>query len=366
MTKYVEGDQDNRPGVYWEDVDGELFLIIRASSIGNPCLFELAAAGQGHDQVQLPGFMRRAFGEGHAREAEAIEKLRMEYGYVHTTAQSEGHLIIPPNIMVRFHPDGEGHFVEPPYDALGPCGIEVKWLRHESWLKATGPGGSVADIVKEYKWQISLMMHATRKPFVWVAGNKGFPPDKETGVKPYCEDEGKLGIEVVEWPPVSLAEIREKAEKIRELVLGEDVLTGDLECTDVTHFPCRYLHLRPEPELLDTGDAGGENDMAEVLQLDSDSEEGQELDQLVRDYVYHHGHAKEAKARADALKAEILARAGSGVQRIQTDKFVVPIQTNTTTKIHWDEMSPELKRAVEKYVEKKKTAPFIRDVKGLG
>lgn len=362
MVPWVTETQDNRPSAYWEEIDGKLWLILRASSFGGECLFELVATGQGEEQVALPGFMRRAFGEGHKLEPIALERLDKEYGYVEQTAQVEGHLIIPgENIMIRYHPDGVGQFFKPPYDRYGPVGIEVKWMRHDSWKRASEPGNSVADIVREYEWQLSIMMHAEKLTFIWVIGNKGFPPDKDTGIKPYCEDEGKIFLDPITVPPIDLQTIIEKAKKIKELILGEDVLTSGMECSDITQFPCRFLHLRPEPEE-DQDEEVGDC----VMEVDSDSEDGREMDRLIREYLTFHGQAAEAKARADRAAELILARAPEGTTAISTDRFVAPIQQNTNTSYAWDEMSPELRRAIAPYKRQKKTRRFLTRVKGKG
>lgn len=362
---------DNRPSVYWEEIDGEVFLIIRASAIGHPCLWELTAQGQGHDQGNLPAFMRRAFRKGQELEPVVIQALKDEYGYLEQSAQIEGHLILPENIMIRYHPDGIGLFEKAPYDYIGMCVVEIKALRHESYDKAAQ--GHVGDIVEEYPWQLSVMMHGERLPAMWVAVDKGHPPDPETGIKPVVEGEGRIYMDPITTPPISLADITLKALKIKELVLGEDVLTADWGCTSPDHFPCRYLHLRPEPE--DEGGGGaseqGGRDVGDtpskqsVVQMDSGSDDGKEMDQLVRDWLLHHGHAKESKDRADALAEEILQRAGAETTKILTDKFMVPISQNSYTSIQWDQMPPELKEQFQAYIEKKKTKRFLRNVKGL-
>jgi len=359
---------DNRPSVYWEEIDGQVFLIIRASAIGHPCLWELTAQGQGHDQGNMPGFMRRAFKAGQELEPIIIDRLRDEHGFMLASAQVEGHLILPGNIMIRYHPDGIGQFMHAPHDWFGSCVLEVKALRHESYERAAQ--GHVGDIVEEYPWQLSVMMHGEQLPAVWVAYDKGHPPDSETGIKPFVEGEGRLYVDPIPTPPISLREITEKALKIKELVLGEDVLTADWGCTSPDHFPCRYQHLRPEPEEEDEGVNRTGRDMDEsswdgtIIEMDSDSDDGREMDQLVRDWLLHHGHAKEAKDRAEALKEQILKKIPEDVLKVITDKFVVPIRTNNFDKIHWDQMPPELKVALQSYIEKKKTARFIRDVKG--
>lgn len=108
------------------------------------------------------------------------------------------------------------------------------------------------------------------------------------------------------------------------------------------------------------------SDDASTYGLSSDSEDGQEMDQLIKDYIHFHGAEKEAKDRADAILEEIIRRTPEGTTKILTDRFVAPIGQNTYTQYHWDKMPAELKFEIARYKEKKKSKKFLRNVKGLG
>lgn len=363
MTRLVTEDQDNRPSVYWEEIDGEAWLIIRASALGHPCMFELAAQGQGHEAVQLPGMMRRAYKEGHKLEPVVLERLVDEHGFVHHTYQVEGHLILADEkIMIRYHPDAIstvppalGGKVSPggSYTSLGVV-VEIKAITHDAFERVIK--GHVTDYIAEYAWQLSVMMYGEQLPAVHVAIDKGYPPDKDTGVKPECPGEGRIFIDPRPTPPIQWEDIKAKAIAIKEAVMGEDVMEAG-ECTAINHFPCQYQHLRPEPEDDDMDDDT-------TFYVDSDTEEGKELDKRVHDYMRYAGEAKEAKERADALRDEIIAMVPEHVKKVHTDRFIVPIQRQEYDKVDWTLVSPEAKAEIEAAKSKHKKAPFIQSVRG--
>lgn len=340
--------QDNRPSVYWEDDR----LIIRASSIGHPCLFEMVAIGQEYGTTGLPANMYRAFREGHEAEPEIVRQLQdPKYGMVFSSRQVEGELILPNNVVIRYHPDGivfwEGLGRKYP---VRRWVCEIKNLSHDLWMRAVN-ADDIGATIDEYNWQLSVMMHAERKPAVWVARNKGYPPDPETGIKPYCELEGKLFVQEVMEPIISLEVIAEKAEKIRQGVLGEDILTSDQQCNAPGHWPCRFRHLRPEQEI----------DMDGVLELEG--EEALIMDQKIKRYLYLKGQIDEMQKQAELERDDIVKSVGPEVKTLMTDKFVVPVLQATSSRYRWEDMSPELRAQVEKYKTKKWGKRYIRDIK---
>lgn len=343
--------QDNRPSVYFE---GNL-LIIRASAIGHPCLYELIAAGQKQETLGLPGTLYRAFREGHEAEPLIIEELERDHKFSFQTKQVEGELILPDNVVVRYHPDGIGQV--PHGFIFVRAVIEIKNLSHALWIKAVN-ANTVGAVFDEYNWQLSIMMHAEQLPGQWVARNKGYPPDRDTGIKPYCPDEGKLFIQpLVLEPPIPLHKIQEKAALVREGVLGEDITTTDRQCDAPNHFPCRFLHLRPEPE------PDGENmeDNPGVLHLED--ELGEQADRLVREYLLFKGQADESEKRAKEARDRLIALAGDETTQIVTDKWIIPILQASRQRIEYEKMSPELRAMVEKYKVKSAGARYVRDIK---
>lgn len=336
--------QDNRPSVYWEGNN----LIIRASSIGHPCLFELIAIGQGEQTTGLSSNMYRAFGEGHAAEPLIIEELKEKHGVRFLSTQDEGELILPNQTFIRYHPDGIVFWEKLMWVA------EIKNLSHDLWTKAVR-NNNVGSVISEYPWQLSVMMHAERLPGVWIARNKGYPPDRKTGEKPFCEEQGKLFIQKVEAPPISLDEIKEKAEKVREGVLGEDVLESDRQCDTPNHFPCRFLYLRPERE---------EENMEDerILEL-SDEEYTEEFNDLVKQYLTFKGQHDETKKRYEAVRDQIVEFAGSNVKKVITDKWIVPILQSSSSRIAFEDMPDELRKEVEKYQVKKQGSRYVKGIK---
>lgn len=349
--------QDDRPPVYWEDVPTDpinSWLVIRASAIGHPCLWELVAHGQGLAPTALPEKLHNAFREGHELEPEINRRLSEEYGVTFDEHQTEGELIFPQDkIMIRFHPDGIGWF------RGRLVVIEDKALSDPLWQTFVRRG--MEEVIAEYPWQLSVMMHARKLPGLWVGYNKGGKV-LEDGTREKVPDQGKMYLQPVAFPPVLLSDIRAKAVQVKELVIGEDLTLSTRGCDDPTHFPCQFLHIRPEPE----GDqpAGGRVPVqGSVLEVDSDSEEGRQLDADIQQYLIHHGAEVESGKLAKEFRDRILSRMKEGVTEIRTGKFIVPIRTNTTTKIHWDELEAEVKAAVDKVTEKGRTKPFIQGAK---
>lgn len=338
---------DDRPSVYYEDD----VLIIRASAIGGSCLWELVAAGQGYEQGPVPDYLQHAFDEGHRLEPIINDMLTKE-GFEITGSQEEGHLDITPTLRIRYHPDGyvTGNILRRTVNIL-----EDKTMADASWQKAAR--GSVGDVFSEYNWQLSVMMWANAvttplqlvpMPAMWVAYNKG----NSDGTP--CPDKGRLLYQTVDTPPISLAEITAKAYAIKELVDGEDIMATGRPCDDPSHFPCRYLHLRPEPEqqVLDIN--------APTILTLTDSAEQYEVDRLVREYLIFKGQADEAKAKQDVAKLALIAKA-NGAKRIVTDKWVVPIVNGQNTSPDYASMPQRLKDELADY---KKVTPY-KYLKGI-
>lgn len=348
---------DNRPPVYYErlsssasPMDSVQRLVIRASAIGGKCLWELAAAGQGLEPGPLPENLARAFAEGHMYEPVILQRLRdMGWGLVDDEAQSEANLEVLPDLIVRSHPDGLG---EAPLRDVhwGQLYIvEAKALADSSYDEAVRHGvGSIFD----YDWQASVQMHTRELPLVWVIFNKD--DIKKRGKS---ESEARIHIEYCEAPPVSLSDIRAKALAIREVVEGDDILSAGRPCDDPGHFPCLYLHLRPESE-----DADGQQQQGF---LDVPEADRSRVDQLIKEYVRHKGQADESKARADAARDELLGLVGEHAGLI-TDEWIAPVVRQSTSSTDWSRLPIEVKQAVDAAKVKKPKKPFFRDIKRRG
>jgi len=337
---------DNRPVVYREGDN----LIIRASGIGHPCLWELIAAGQEEPMGPLPNVLVRAFSEGNLLEPVIIKRLEREYGVVFESHQSEGELWLSGNIAIRYHSDGIGE-QENDWHVTTKYVVEVKALSDALWQIAKR--GTVGDVMDEYNWQLSVMMWDTQLPGLWVAYNKGLPPD-ENGERPPCPDMGKMLIQPITEPPVSMEEIQLKASLIEVGVYGEPILSSDRECDTPNHWPCRYLHVRPEPE-------GTHNARAVYIPEDTQLPD---VDRLVAEFLYHKGQMAENKQRYEEARNRLIELAGEEVGYIQTDRWWVPISTGTSVSVDQRSMSPEFRKAYEKF-KRRKSYRYIHDVRRL-
>jgi hypothetical protein len=347
---------DNRPPVYTETHPdlGEV-LIIRASAIGHPCLWELIAAGQNEPMQPVPNVLQRAFDEGNLLEPVVIKMLERDYRVGFSSHQSEGELWLSENVAVRYHSDGIGEYTAPLvniFDSLQPTiyVVEVKALSNTLWQ--TAKSGTVGDCLDEYNWQLSAMMLAEQLPGLWVAYNKGMPPD-ENGKREWCPDQGKLLIQPILEPPIPLLDIQLKASLIKEGVYGEPIISSDKPCDSPDHWPCRYLNIRPEPE-----------GTAKQVFI-PDMEQKVEVDRLVTEYLTFKGQYDESKTRYEAARNELVRIAGNS-DYIQTDRFYVPIVQGSTTVTDWDKMPPLLRETINNYKRKKQTSRFVRGIKRLG
>lgn len=214
---------DDRPPAYWEDD----LLVIRASAIGS-CMWELVAHAQQKDAQPYPEFLLAAFARGNELEPIVIDRLRkLGWKFDPQEAQAEGNLRVGANRVVRFHPDG----VAVPATFNDKRLVEVKSAAHSQFEKGRRHG--IEALFPEYPWQLSVMMHGLGLPAVWVL------VDKETD---------ELHMQWVDTPPVSLGEIVTRAKEVYEGSLGDDIVLTDRPCERPDQFPCRFIHLRPEPE----------------------------------------------------------------------------------------------------------------------
>lgn len=330
---------DNRPVAYFENG----VLIIRASGLGSDCMLEFVAAAQGWEPQHPPQFLQRAFDRGTELEPQIVEMLE-ERGWEIWGSQDEGHLNVSTAVKVRFHPDGIGRWNNTDYV------VEIKALSDALWSKAARYG--VQSTISEYAWQLSVMMHSYQLPGMWVAFNKG-----NSNGDP-CEDQGRLYFQRVLEPLIPLGQIEDKALTIFEKANEENAL--ELECGDPSQFPCRFLYMRREPE--DTGpnvapapNLGGK-DMADLTQ--------DEVDYLLRTYVFNKGQVDEADERRKEARDAIL-KAFPEDGPIQTNKFKATITSRQPDVIDWENVPQYLKDQLNRYKKPGSKSRYITNVKGL-
>lgn len=355
---------DDRAPVYYEGSK----LVIRASAIGHPCMWELIAAGQGVDSSGAPAWMKRAFQEGHDAEPLIVRFLQEAHAFEFESHQEQGELVLwksaddlSPVVVMRYHPDGIANVPDLFMYEHTDCPemiadyktvvVEIKNLSDGLWQQAVRHG--VESTIADYKWQLSGMMIKENLPGLWVCRNKG---KRVKGVKVPCADEGKYYYQYVPEPLVRPQAFYEKGWAIKEGVDGEDLLTSDRPCDDINHFPCLYRHVRPEPEeeLLKDN---------EVWLVPEELEET--VDEDAKEYVYLKGQIAEMSDRLEAARDRLVARAPEGVKAIQTSKWRVPVRDSHATGYKWDEMPQALKDQLAEFKKSGKTGRHIRDLKRL-
>lgn len=344
---------DDRPAVYWEDDN----LIIRASGVGHPCLWELVATGQGLVRLPYPALLLRAFAEGNLLEPVIIKRMENDYSIVFLSKQGEGELWLSDRVAIRYHPDG---IVNLGYDFWKAYKgeldrsvrhdrtvvFEAKALTNSLWQRAHS--GSTGDVLDEYNWQLSAMMHDTGLPGLWAVYNKGLPPDEDGNREP-CDDAGKIHLEYVEEPPISLEELQLKATLILNGVEGELLLDTDRGCDSPEHWPCLYLHLRPQPE-----------DATRTVLIPDNPDE---VDTVVRTYLTFKGQYDEAEMKYKAARDELIRMAGDAAF-IQTHKYYVPIVGGASVSVNRAGMGKELRELFDSY-KVKKPYRYIKNIRRL-
>lgn len=214
--------------------------IYRASG-GGACLTQIVASileytpqPSGYQSTILSDAAR----EGNLHEESIVDRL-IEDGYRIDDSQLEVEVRIIPGVIVRGHTDG----IAFPPRTRKPRVLEVKTMSKDRFKKWLASGADTAERMASggwdrYAWQISLYMHALNMPALYVVKNR---------------DSGKLIIDELKVPPISMAEIKKKlisAEKYRKL--------DELPVCDATggdRFFCSFPYLHE-----DTSPFGSEPD----------------------------------------------------------------------------------------------------------
>ncbi len=214
--------------------------IYRASGIGY-CLTRIVAYML--DYKEAPSQFQNtvltdAAREGNLHEGSIIDRL-IEDGYRIDETQTEIELQVYPRVLIRGHTDG---IVYPPRAQKARV-LEVKTMSKDRFRKWERSGKDTAERMASgdwtgYAWQISAYMLTLNLSAIYVVKNR---------------DSGKLLVDELKVPPVSLPEMQAKviaAEKWRKR--GElppcDALSGD-------KFFCPFPYLHE-----DTSEFGSEPD----------------------------------------------------------------------------------------------------------
>lgn len=284
---------DDRPNVYVEDG----VVIYRASSLGN-CIRSLVASRLEMEPLPHPDFLLKAFDEGNRNEPVILAELANR-GYVleHTGdgEQLETEIPIGDKIRIRCHPDGIGYAN---LDAGSRRVVEVKALARSTWDKFHSKG---LDEFPYYKMQVSIEMHSTGLPCLFVVGLKN--PDRDN----LCD---QFVVTLIDKPPIPLNVIKAKVIKVESLAKK-----GELPSCDFNQYPCQFVHLH-EDEEAGTGEIG--------VDL--------EIDLLLTNYVRGQELEKEAKAlKAPASEQIKKILESRGVEKIERLKHVISTVSRANT-----------------------------------
>jgi len=309
---------DERPSAYYEPTDaGGRRLVIRGHALGT-CAWELIATLQGFEPQPWPERILRAFKEGEVAEPLILQRL-VDIGWVldDSWTQRTLELSCGTGRIVRLHPDGAGC---PATQPTTPHAIEAKALHNSTWQSFRRHG--VRGIGHGYDWQFSAEMAAARMPLAVVALNKGETPD-ENGKRPECADEGQLHFEFLNDPPHSRADILKRVRMIAEAADGDNVVQSGRPCDNPQQWPCRFYHLRPEPEK----DQGYAVDPAEA----------DEYERYCRAYDTAKRLENRAKTMKEGARDALLKLAGNRDEMF-TDLFELTVVGGENTKTDWAAM----------------------------
>lgn len=297
---------DNRPNIYEDDG----MWVYRASSLGN-CVKALVAARLGYEAFPHPDWLLKKFEEGNAAEPVLIDRFLSyhpgkwwmldpnnefayeDYPYVkHADVHDDQFTCQIPvgnTAVIRGHMDGIAT-----NDNGDLYVVECKAFAASYWDKYMKQG---IEAFPYYATQLSLYMHATGLPGMFVIGHKNADGIMDDG----CE----VHVDMFLDPPLGLGSIKARVAKIERIAT-----TGELPACDQNQYPCQFVYLHDD----DTE----EEDVLEVSDVD--------LDRFADLYEKACEMEKDAKRMKDEAKAGIQATfdlLGRKGKKVQTSDFVI-------------------------------------------
>lgn len=269
----------DKPDVYYE---GDK-VIYRASSLGS-CIRGLVAARLGIRPANVIKLQHQQyFDEGHLHEGAVIEKLvkqgmNIDDGSGQPDGQHTIELNIRDNIYIRGHVDGIGNgYIESLDTTLSDLHvIEVKSMSkdvYDKWIRAG------FNEFYRYAIQLSIYMSALQMGGVFVAKNR---------------NSGAMDVTVLSHPPLPLAEISERINKVEDWVELDS-----FPFCDFTSFPCKWFHIHDE--------TNENEDWFEV-----DEAKDPVLDALCTEYEKADLLERQGKARKQIAREKLENLVGSG------------------------------------------------------
>lgn len=242
-----EYDKD-KPSLYTELIEGDEFLIFRASAFGM-CVSYLVRCGLGYTPEPPPDFMLERYQEGTDAEPVILKWLHTTggwrvwddyalidwaepkgYRFIESAGQLETHLDVARSNRIRCHPDGIATCylkasTEERYDTGEEAVVEAKAFGPDfaAKFKREGIMG-----FPYYAWQVSIEMITTGLPCVFVVAEK----DDDGCVYP---DVTPPQVHFFREPPYPIGKVKARAIKLRGLVDRSEIP----EC-DVAQFPCGF------------------------------------------------------------------------------------------------------------------------------
>lgn len=244
---------DHRPNVYLDDETG--MWVYRASSLGN-CVKGLVAARLQYEAFPFPDWLLEKFEQGNVAEPVLIERFinhrhgdtdwvmldpdeesayenrdhtfypHVKYGGAHDN-QFTCQVPVGTTAVIRGHMDGiaessNGERVV----------IECKALAHSYWDKYQKGG---IEAFPYYATQLSLYMHATGLPGMFIVGLKD-----ENGL---ITDTTELIVDRFEKPILPLGKLKARVAQIEKIAAS-----GELPACDQNSYPCQYVYLHDDDE----------------------------------------------------------------------------------------------------------------------
>lgn len=247
------------------------------------------------------------------------------------------------NVIVRAHLDGIGLIEQYPpgyisdekiYNAIetakGRVVLEAKAFGDSYWTQWRGKGIAA---FPTYEWQVSIQMHASGLPCLFLVGQKG-----ADGIV------HSVDSRLILDPPISWGKIAAKIARIEAAVAKNE----PPDCEEPLMFPCPFYPLH-ETKV----DLFGQGDPNVAPEIKLEGEAAKSVDVYVERYTKHEDLAKQHKAEADQAKKillEYLEQNGDSAQPIVANKFkVIPKPGGRKGAIDGEKMAKENNLDAEKY-----------------
>lgn len=244
---------DDRPNVYLDDSTGA--WVYRASSLGN-CVKSLVAARLQYEAFPFPDWLLEKFEQGNAAESVLINRFlgikRDRADWVMLNPLNESSYIKDDGTFyphVNYGGSHDGQFTcEVPVgltavirghmDGIAQSSngerfvVECKAFARSYWDKYQKQG---IEAFPYYATQLSLYMHATGLPGLFVVGLKD-----EDGL---ITDLTELTVDLYDKPVLPLGKLKARVAQIEKIAKS-----GELPACDQDQYPCQFVYLHDDDD----------------------------------------------------------------------------------------------------------------------